>query len=242
MMLYPEVQKRAQAQIDEVVGRDRLPSFADRTSLPYVEAVLWEVMRWNPVTPLGMCITLLCLPPCADKVSPEGGPRASLVDDVYDGYFIPAGSYIIPNVWSVLPLVYLTMEFDVVGLVGVFYTIRKSTRTQCNSIRNDFYLSAADHQSKIPVQFCLDLVEGTQQPCSSYPELWLRYRIRVCPGIHLAGSLGWLAVTQILAQFLISKSLDDMGNEIEPSLEFSSALVRYGLELTLNSSLINDLS
>ncbi|EGN99055.1 hypothetical protein SERLA73DRAFT_54575 [Serpula lacrymans var. lacrymans S7.3] len=55
MVLYPHVQERAQAEIDAVVGRDRLPRFDDRPSLPYIEAILRETLRWHPVTPLGKC-------------------------------------------------------------------------------------------------------------------------------------------------------------------------------------------
>ena len=51
MSLYPEVQARAQAEIDQVVGQSRLPSWDDHDSLPYLEALVKEVLRWNPVTP-----------------------------------------------------------------------------------------------------------------------------------------------------------------------------------------------
>ena len=53
MALYPEVQKKAQAEIDIVVGPNRLPDFGDRPSLPYINAVIKEVMRWHLVVPLG---------------------------------------------------------------------------------------------------------------------------------------------------------------------------------------------
>lgn len=53
MTLYPEAQRRAQEEIDRVIGPDRLPTFADRDALPYVEALVTEVLRWNPVAPLG---------------------------------------------------------------------------------------------------------------------------------------------------------------------------------------------
>lgn len=53
MVLYPEAQRRAQKELDAVVGPDRLPDFSDRPSLPFVEAVLREVLRWHPVAPLG---------------------------------------------------------------------------------------------------------------------------------------------------------------------------------------------
>ena len=53
MVLNPEVQAKAQAEIDRVVGKDRLPNFDDRLELPYVEAILRETLRWHPVAPFG---------------------------------------------------------------------------------------------------------------------------------------------------------------------------------------------
>ncbi|KAG2134902.1 cytochrome P450 [Suillus bovinus] len=82
MVLYPDVQKRAQAEIDSVVGRERLPTFEDRASLPYIEAVVRETWRWEPVVPLGV-------------------PHAASSDDVYDGYFIPKGTIITYNTWGI---------------------------------------------------------------------------------------------------------------------------------------------
>lgn len=53
MTLHPGAQAKGQEEIDRVVGRDRLPTFEDRPSLPYVEAIYREVMRLNPSIPLG---------------------------------------------------------------------------------------------------------------------------------------------------------------------------------------------
>ena len=53
MVLYPEVQKKAQAEIDSIVGTNRLPDFDDRPFLPYINAIIKELSRWNLVTPLG---------------------------------------------------------------------------------------------------------------------------------------------------------------------------------------------
>jgi cytochrome P450 len=61
MILYPETQKKAQDEIDRVVGLNRLPNFDDRDSLIYVEALVREVMRWHPPAPLGL---FLCFTPC----------------------------------------------------------------------------------------------------------------------------------------------------------------------------------
>ena len=53
MVLYPEVQKRAQSEIDAVIGRDRLPTPADRERLPYCQALYLEVIRCYTLGPLG---------------------------------------------------------------------------------------------------------------------------------------------------------------------------------------------
>lgn len=53
MMMNPEAQRKAQAEIDSVIGTDRFPTMADQPSLPYVDALVKEVHRWNPVAPLG---------------------------------------------------------------------------------------------------------------------------------------------------------------------------------------------
>lgn len=53
LILYPEVQDHAQAEIDRVVGRDRLPNFNDKASLQYIDALLLETMRWAALVPMG---------------------------------------------------------------------------------------------------------------------------------------------------------------------------------------------
>jgi len=51
--MHPEVQRKAQAEIDGVIEGDRFPVLADQPDLPYVDALVKEVLRWNPVGPLG---------------------------------------------------------------------------------------------------------------------------------------------------------------------------------------------
>ncbi|KAI9871957.1 MAG: hypothetical protein M1823_008303, partial [Watsoniomyces obsoletus] len=53
MLLYPEVQKKAQQEIDDVVGPDRLPTMDDEPELPYIRACIKETLRWMPTTILG---------------------------------------------------------------------------------------------------------------------------------------------------------------------------------------------
>ncbi|KAE9397331.1 cytochrome P450 [Gymnopus androsaceus JB14] len=81
MILHPDVQLKGQEEIDRVLGRDRLPTFDDRLSLPYVEAIYREVLRLNPPLPLGM-------------------GHGSTEDDVYLGYHIPKGCNVIANIWA----------------------------------------------------------------------------------------------------------------------------------------------
>ncbi|KAK1227286.1 hypothetical protein PQX77_009703 [Marasmius sp. AFHP31] len=83
MVLNPKVQARAQAEIDEAFGSSGLPDFHDRDRLPFVNAVIAETLRWNPVLHLGLS-------------------HRAVNDDTYDGQFIPAGATIVPNVWGVL--------------------------------------------------------------------------------------------------------------------------------------------
>lgn len=54
MLLNPHVQQKAQAELDRVVGGERLPAFSDKDSLPYVNAIIQEVLRWRPVIASGM--------------------------------------------------------------------------------------------------------------------------------------------------------------------------------------------
>jgi len=79
----PEIQKKAWAEIESVVGTDRLPTFADRDKLPYIECILEEVFRRFPAAPLGV-------------------PHKASEDGTYKGYFIPKGSTIVANAYAML--------------------------------------------------------------------------------------------------------------------------------------------
>ncbi|GHJ86634.1 hypothetical protein NliqN6_3036 [Naganishia liquefaciens] len=79
---YPDLVARAQAELDNVVGHDRLPDFADESDLVYCSALVREIMRWRTVIAGGLA-------------------HASIKDDFYEGYHIPAGTTLIPNHWSI---------------------------------------------------------------------------------------------------------------------------------------------
>ena len=60
MVMHPEIQRKAQAEIDRVIGNDRFPTLADQANLPYIDAIAKEVLRWGPVVPLGNPNVLQC--------------------------------------------------------------------------------------------------------------------------------------------------------------------------------------
>lgn len=62
MTLYPDVQKKLQAELDNVVGAGRLPTLQDRPNLPYVNACIKEAMRWRVVLPVGKYRSVVYLP------------------------------------------------------------------------------------------------------------------------------------------------------------------------------------
>ncbi|KAH9476135.1 Cytochrome P450 monooxygenase COX2 [Psilocybe cubensis] len=91
MALYPEVQKKAQTELDAVLGGKRLPDFDDRPSLPYINAMVKESMRWHQVVPL-VCGEI-------HPMSHAAVGHVSSSDDEYDGYFIPRGTIVLGNAW-----------------------------------------------------------------------------------------------------------------------------------------------
>lgn len=95
-MLYPETQRKAQNEIDLVVGRDRLPDFSDQPNLPYVNALCKEVLRWQNVAPLCELIQIFGN---QDSYISAAVSHAVTEDDVYKGFFIPKGSVVVENTW-----------------------------------------------------------------------------------------------------------------------------------------------
>ncbi|KAN0124435.1 cytochrome P450 [Russula decolorans] len=80
MLAYPETQACAHAELDAVLGRTRLPTFTDYPHLPYIRAMVKELLRWRPITPITT-------------------PHRSTQDDWYEGMFIPKGTICLANAW-----------------------------------------------------------------------------------------------------------------------------------------------
>ncbi|KAG9090340.1 hypothetical protein FS749_000640, partial [Ceratobasidium sp. UAMH 11750] len=82
MVMFPEARTKAQREIDAVIGIGRLPTAEDRANLPYVNALILEVLRWQPILPLAI-------------------PHVCSQDDEYRGYRIPKGAIVFGNIWSI---------------------------------------------------------------------------------------------------------------------------------------------
>ncbi|KAJ5721393.1 uncharacterized protein N7483_009327 [Penicillium malachiteum] len=73
---------KAREELDVHVGRDRLPVPDDKPNLPYITAIVEELFRWRPA-------------------GPEGVPHMNREEVSYNGYTIPKGSVVIPNIWTI---------------------------------------------------------------------------------------------------------------------------------------------
>ncbi|PPQ90149.1 hypothetical protein CVT25_012460 [Psilocybe cyanescens] len=83
MMLHPEAQRKAQQELDNVVGTDRLPTFEDRERLPFIECIFKEVLRWGVPVPLNL-------------------PHRLMEDDIYNDMHVPKGTLVFGNIWAMM--------------------------------------------------------------------------------------------------------------------------------------------
>ncbi|KAE9389085.1 cytochrome P450 [Gymnopus androsaceus JB14] len=176
MILHPNVQEQAQKELDRVVGRSRNPAFSDMPFLPYVRAIVKEVLRWQPAIPLAV-------------------PHVLMEDDWYEGYFIPKGTSCIPNVWS------MNRDKKVYGAdADEFrperFLRRSESETGSEFILRDEYEAEDGH--------CAYGFGRRLFSFSSFCELVLmRNEYRVCVGRHVADNALFIDICTILWALLI---------------------------------------
>ncbi|KAK6382768.1 hypothetical protein LTS17_003437 [Exophiala oligosperma] len=83
MLLFPEAQRKAQEEIDRVIGNHQMPTMDHASGLPYIRSCIKETLRWMPTTILGAV------------------PHAVTQDDWYEGYLIPKDAGVMNNVWAI---------------------------------------------------------------------------------------------------------------------------------------------
>ncbi|KAI0690874.1 cytochrome P450 [Cerioporus squamosus] len=171
MSLYPDVQKKAHDELDAVVGHDRLPDFGDRDSLTYLNAIIKESLRWMNVTPLGLA-------------------HCTTEDDEFGGYFIPAGSIVMANIWACMHDPKTYEDPDV------------------------FRPERFKHDGKLDpnVQDPYEFVFGFGRRFV----IFLRYPLcpTICPGRYFGDAALFINVAALLHVFDITPPVDENGREI----------------------------
>ena len=89
MAVNPDIQKKAQKEIDRLLGGERLPTLSDEEDLPYISALIKEIYRWHAPLPISI-------------------PKLLKEDDVYKGYHLPKGAIVVENLWAIFhdPIVF----------------------------------------------------------------------------------------------------------------------------------------
>ncbi|KAF5365968.1 hypothetical protein D9758_006614 [Tetrapyrgos nigripes] len=179
---HPEIQAKAQEELDRVLGSTpnatQLPDFSNRGSLPYVEAILKELMRMYPSVPLGL-------------------PHCSVADDVYEGYFIPKGTTVVGNAWTILH--------------------DENIYPDPHTFSPDRFLRTEPQRGALSVKHSVN----------PDPELYaFGFGRRICPGRHLALDTSWLVLACILATCNITRISNDKP-EIDPIADFADGLTAH---------------
>ncbi|KIK94268.1 hypothetical protein PAXRUDRAFT_12143 [Paxillus rubicundulus Ve08.2h10] len=180
MMLHPRVLKKAQEELDSVIGTNRLPTFADRPSLPYLEALVTELLRWHTPGPITM--------------------RRTRVDDEYNGYFIPAGSFIFVNIWAIL----------------------RDERTYTNPLEFRPERFLGDNPEPRPGNACFGF--GRRRCPGKLVDSASTSDSEPFPGYFLGHSALWLICAQALGAFDISKPVEN-GAEIVPEFNLVGEII-----------------
>ncbi|KAH9973229.1 cytochrome P450 [Lactifluus volemus] len=194
MVLYPDVQRKAQAEIDTIIGNDRLPDFGDQPLLPYVSAILEEALRWHPVVPLAI-------------------PHRLTTDDVYEGWFLPAGTLVIGNSWYVF------------NYLRCYHPLTHAHSQILRGILHDEENVGPNPERFVPERY---LPGGGATVCTA--DVAFGYGRRICPGRFMGRSTDWISIASILAAFDITPALDGNEQEIIPEEIYISGLATHPKE------------
>ncbi|KAH9937078.1 cytochrome P450 [Fomitopsis serialis] len=200
--VYPDMFKRCQAEIDRVVGPARLPTFADRHLLPYVDWVVWECLRWNPGARSPQLAGV--------SSAPLGVAHSVTEDDVYEGHWIPKGTTVLPNTGKLPSLTPPLSPWLKTAVRAKGHPARRDDVPRPAPVRPERYADKKTNAER-----------GTNEP----PLAAFGFGRRICPGRWLAMDNIWVAVATVAAVFDVSKTLDAHGVPVEPSVEFSSTML-----------------
>ncbi|CAO2652685.1 Nn.00g020960.m01.CDS01 [Neocucurbitaria sp. VM-36] len=189
MVLFPEVAKTAQQELDRVCG-DRLPTLADEPNLPYIRGCVKESMRWMPTDILGV-------------------PHAVIRDDEYLGYTIPKGAGVMWNVWAVSTPHYVNqVSKDCDINIVSFCQIQMDPKRHAEPRRFDPARYANDNQTA---------AEAANNPDATKRDHFIfGAGRRLCQGMHIAERSLFFAIARLLWAFDFNRAHDANGCEIVP--------------------------
>lgn len=187
MVLYPEAQKKAQLELDNVCGNKRLPNTDDWDSLPYIRACVKEALRWMPTAILGM-------------------PHAVIQDDEYMGYKIPKGASVMCKLLPCILLSYFrkTAKNSIDNVWGI------------NMDENRFKNPRAFDPSRYQGDDQTSAEAAMNSDPSQRDHFVFGAGRRVCQGMHIADRSLFLSISRLLWAFNFEKAIDSQGREIVP--------------------------
>jgi hypothetical protein len=182
MTLFPDIQRKAQDEIDRVIGSDRLPELADRHSLPYVSALLNEVYRWRPVVRV-----LVCHDSAEYGMKSNdhhiGVPHKTTAADIYEGYYLPKGSIILPNILWVLRVIHLNKSDS--RTPGTCFTTPQYTPIRRFLLQSDSWKQMTDPLKEILVLVSSALAGGKFLLSYGAPAHIILPLRSICPGTSI---------------------------------------------------------
>ncbi|KIM68448.1 hypothetical protein SCLCIDRAFT_1209264 [Scleroderma citrinum Foug A] len=133
MILFPDVQENTHEELDTMLGKGVVPTFTDRERLPYLQAVIYKLMRWHTIFPSGV-------------------PHMTSMSDIYEGYYIPKGCIVIFNIW-VCPGRYFAENvlWAAIGMMLSSFTFKRAKDVNGNYI--DIEPRFEHGQSSHPLSF-----------------------------------------------------------------------------------------
>lgn len=224
MVMNPKAQERAQAQIDAVVGENRLPAIEDRPLLPYVDAILRETIRYSPIVPLCECCLHVFIPwliylSISNSTRCCGRRRVCRLSH--------------PEGWVTRILQDFYTFIRIRRSYGRIQPLVSLLHSLCNSIDAErpcsrFARSMAHNESKypnphefIPARFLND--DGTLNH-DDVENIAFGFGRRICVGRYFVDTSVWSVAVKLLATFTIEKARDENGVDIPVEPRFSNGV------------------
>ena len=225
MVLYPEVQKKAQAEIDTIIGPNRLPDFGDRSSLPYINAVVKEVMRWHLVAPLGKILFIITVIPSLSvlKLFPTWlVTKMNMMVIIFQKEQLCLAMH----GQCKRSLLLSVLIFLIRSILHDPKTFNNPMEYQPERYLKDGKLNpdVVDPDS-VAFGFGRRLVDLLLYSVMRHISHRRSIPLSICPGRHLADNSLYLLACCLLAVYDINPPVDNQGNTIKFKAEFTSGLI-----------------